>query len=166
MLNINGNASLDGTLRVNLAGGYLPAPMDVFYILRSGNDSITTLGVFANVGNGGTLLTMGQEGFFTVTYSDNDFLSEVRLSNFTPIVMPKLWIEKSPSGENAILYVKAKPNQTVTLMVNLDLNDINGWDDLVTLQADATGDASYVDPQAWTVHPRKFYRLEFNYLMN
>lgn len=162
VLTINGDASLDGTLRVKLLNGYQPASTNVFIFLHSGNDSITTLGVFSNFGNGQKVLVEGGAGTFTVTYSDNDFLSDVRLSNFTPIVRPSLTIEKSPSGQDALLYVKGGTNQTLTLEVNPDLSSANGWSELATLQTDANGDASHVDQQALTAVAPRFYRLAYN----
>jgi hypothetical protein len=88
ILNINGNASLNGQLKIDLLSGYLPSNSDVFTILNAGNDSITTLGEFANVANGGTLFTVGGEGSFTVNYIDNNFFSRIELSNFTAVPEP------------------------------------------------------------------------------
>lgn len=163
-LEINGNASLGGTLRVTLRNGFVPASTDVFYVLRAGNDTAPSLGVFANVGSGGILRTAEDEGFFTVIYTSNGSLSDVRLANFTPIVKPKLKVERSLVGNSAELTVKAKPNQTVKLMANLDLKNNAGWQELTTLVADANGDASHVDNAILTTEPAKYYRLEFNIL--
>ncbi len=89
-LSINGLASLDGNLNISLLGGYVPVNSDLFQFLTASNATggPTSFGTFANVANGGTLLTAGGEGFFTVNYVTTGSGSLARLSNFT-IAIPE-----------------------------------------------------------------------------
>ncbi len=89
LLAINGEATLNGNLAIDLLGGYLPNASDVFTILTAGNDNELTMGQFFNVAHGQTLFTAGGEGFFTINYLDlNTTSSQVRLSNFTAVPEP------------------------------------------------------------------------------
>jgi hypothetical protein len=79
---ISGNLSLGGTLGLNLVDAYTPDFTDVFKIIDIGG---TLTNFFANVSNGGTLATIGNEGTFKVYSSGND----VFLSEFTVIPEPR-----------------------------------------------------------------------------
>lgn len=74
----SGASSINGLLSVDLLGGYIPSNTDVFTVL-SGLSAVPGFQQFSNAPHGSTLLTVGGEGTFTVSYVNG----QVRLSNFT-----------------------------------------------------------------------------------
>ena len=81
-LQVNGTATIGGTLRLRLSGQFTPSSSDVFTIVAS---QAAIQGAFANVANGARLKTADGFGSFKVTYNvvDNAALSQnVTLSDF------------------------------------------------------------------------------------
>jgi hypothetical protein len=81
VLAVNGNLTLDGTLTVDLLGGFNPLSADTFLIATA----LDVTGEFSNVSDGGLILTEGGEGTFTVNYLSNG----VQLSNFMLTAIPE-----------------------------------------------------------------------------
>jgi hypothetical protein len=86
-LNDTGAATFGGALQLILIGGYSPTNADTFTILT---DSGPLAGAFANIANGGTLLTTDGLGLFTVNYGPGSSFgsNNVVLSNFVPVPEP------------------------------------------------------------------------------
>ncbi|QEG21704.1 beta strand repeat-containing protein [Mariniblastus fucicola] len=82
LLSVQGELLLDGALAVDLLVGFNPLMTDTFAIATA-TDGI--MGEFANVADGGMLLTTGGEGSFMVSYTS----SSVVLSNFSPSAVPE-----------------------------------------------------------------------------
>jgi hypothetical protein len=79
---INGDVELGGALELVLLDGYTPDELDVFDVVLA--DSLS--GSFANVADGGRLLTNGGAGSFVVSFEDG---SSVRLSQFSVSAVPE-----------------------------------------------------------------------------
>jgi hypothetical protein len=69
-LQVDGSATLDGSLVLSLFGGFTPSFAHTFKILDASSGS----GVFANAPNGQRLNTIGNEGSFVVSYSGGDVI--------------------------------------------------------------------------------------------
>lgn len=94
LLNVTGTLALDGDLSLSLLGGFTPAFIDTFEIVTSAG----LTGLFANVANGGTLLTDDGLASFTVHYGAGSAFNpnSVVLSNFT-VTIPE------PAGMTLLL---------------------------------------------------------------
>lgn len=90
-LTVSGNVRLGGTLELSLLGGYLPDASDVFTILTSNFSAANSFGQFANVADGGQLITLDGRGMFTVNYFETFIpgTDRVQLSNFVFIGVPE-----------------------------------------------------------------------------
>jgi len=93
-LNVQGNATLGGTLSLSLLGsvGTTILPTDTFTVMRAGGTAGLT-GAFANIVNGGRMLTSDGGGFFTVNYGAGSAFAanSVVLSDFQAIPEPSTY---------------------------------------------------------------------------
>ncbi len=93
-LNVQGNVTVAGTLSLTLLGsvGTTILPTDTFTVVRAGGPAGLT-GAFANIVNGGRMLTTDGGGAFTVNYGPGSAFAAntVVLSNFQAIPEPSTY---------------------------------------------------------------------------
>ncbi|MEZ6190827.1 MAG: autotransporter-associated beta strand repeat-containing protein [Phycisphaerales bacterium] len=122
LLDVTGNASLGGSLSIELFNAFLPDASDTFTVLNAN----TLSGAFENVADGGRLLVEGGEGSFLVSYDGTT--NAVLLSDF---IAGPILLEGDLNGDGFVGIA--------------DLNIVLGlWNQNVTpgdlLQGDPSGD--------------------------
>ena len=149
-LTVGGVATLGGTLDLSMFNGFQNSiqATDTFAIVASANP---IAGTFANVANGGRLVTAGGEGSFVVNYGSSSAYGpyEVVLSDYRPqtrLITPTF------QTNGAFSFLTTGPaGQTNVIEASTNLQT---WVPLVT---NGTGVLPFMDNDA-SNHPMRFYR--------
>jgi hypothetical protein len=135
-LSVNGGASLNGPLNVQLANGFAPAPGEQFQILSSG-------------GLGGAFSTLNVPAGIAVTYSNNSVFLVVTGTVPAQIVGPAL------DDSNFTFSFGTVSNQSYTVQRNDNLNTAD-W----TFYTNLTGNGSLMQVFAPVTNvPQSFFRV-------